>query len=618
MGRASERLTFALTLFIFSAIHASAQVVTPYARMVFFTPSDLAVPTGARERLTKIAETTEAFFFKWMNRWGYPPAAKNLFRREPDGLVEALTVRGDLPVASGKYAKPDYAQYVIERATRQYHVTGKGVVWWIFVYLGDRPARFNDYAGDGNPRDGGWAMVNYDTLPGEIRPDLGPAEDFNGQCFLKGSIHELGHAFGLPHAGPDLALGLGNALMGPTNAIYAAHKLPKPDQVYLSKASAAMLWKHPIFSGAIRDRFPIPSVKVLDYKPVFDSTGVAISGKLVADQPAHSVVLIDDQGRKDEYWFRSHSARIGPDGTFRIKIAEPAKATGHYRILFCFDNGLVTGDGKGIMFSHGGYLRTSYSFRDGDFQFGGPRDPLLKTSAPVILAGLKFAAPFRDDFNGQLEPGWQWIDPKGDSVKSLDVRKGFLRIAAKGYHDLWTGSQDYNAPRLMREVDGDFTLETKLAGPGRWCGGLLVWKDEENFVRLDRGIHFRNDISLTAAFDGEFLSVTHEYVEADPTWLRLQRAGSMYTATYSADGKQWLPLKRSYTGFKREIPKVPEDAVSLLKEEDFAFREAPTSLEMSAPGPLLVGLTGIVSGVPLPAGVSQTATDYDYFTIRGK
>jgi regulation of enolase protein 1 (concanavalin A-like superfamily) len=618
-SRKTASVLIVLLLLMF-AKHAIAQNTGPdpagqtlqlsYVRLVLFTPSDLNAPGGFRQRLTQIAQTTDAFFSKWMKHWGYPSASGSLFRRESDGLVEVLAVQGDMPVASGKYGKPNFAQDVIDRATRKYNITGKGVVWWIFVYLGDRPARFNDYAGDGNPRDGGWAMVNYDSLPGDFRPDLGPAEGFNGQCFLKGSIHELGHAFGLPHVGPDLGFELGNSLMGPTNAIYASRKLPKPDQAYLTESSAAMLWKHPIFSGDTRNRFDLPKLRLVNYESVFDRTidSVVIAGKLESDQSAHSVVLIDDRGQKDEYWFPSYVGRIGPGGRFRIIIHEPARTSGRYRILFCFDNGLVTGDGVRVMFDNQGYIRKSYRFLDGEFQF----------SYPSIPAGVKFAAPFRDDFAGALEPGWRWVDPKGDSSRSLDSRAGFLRIAVHDYHDLWSGSHDYNAPRLVREADGDFTLETKLAGPGRWCGGLLVWKDEDNFVRLDRGIQFRNDVSLGAAFEGEYASVAHEYVAADPLWLRLRRTGSVYTALYSVDGEQWRPLKRSFAGPKKEIPKAPEDSMSLLKEEDMAFRDAAPSLEMKAPGPFLVGLTGIVPAIPRPYGTSRTSTDYDYFVIRGK
>ena len=81
--------------------------------------------------------------------------------------------------------------------------------------------------------------------------------------------------------------------------------------------------------------------------------------------------MIDDLGQpRDDYWHRSHTARIAPDGTFRVVIDKPARADGHLRIVFCFDNGLVTGDGAGVTFDDLGDIRKSYRFRDGRYQFG--------------------------------------------------------------------------------------------------------------------------------------------------------------------------------------------------------------------------------------------------------
>jgi hypothetical protein len=339
--------------------------------MVAFTPGDLSVPADARKKLTQVAEATEKFYFQWMNRWGYPPATTNLFNRESDGQIELLTVKGDQPAGSGKYSKPNFADYVINEATKKYHVPGKYHVWWIFVYLGDRPARFNDYAGSGNPIGGGRAMVNYDTLPGDYQPDKSLVEGYNGEVFLKGMIHELGHAFGLPHQGPDPELGLGNTLMGPTTKLYVASKRPLPDQVYLCEASAAMLWKHPVFAGTDCDQWHTASLKLLDCKTTYNSTNdsVTLAGKLVSDQHAHSVVVIDGPKTvKSEYWHQSHAARIAPDGTFHVNIKHPA-SEGCLRTLFCFDSGAVTGDGANVRFVNRGDIKRTYRLWNGTFEF---------------------------------------------------------------------------------------------------------------------------------------------------------------------------------------------------------------------------------------------------------
>jgi hypothetical protein len=143
--------------------------------------------------------------------------------------------------------------------------------------------------------------------------------------------------------------------------------------VYLTESSAAMLWKHPVFSGTAKYRQRQPSVKLVDYKPTYSraSDRITLAGKLVSDMTAHSVVVFDDLGRPDdEYWQRSHVARIDPDGTFRVAIEHPERVAGHFRILFCFDNGAVTGDGAGVGFGDRGDIRKSYHYRSGGYRFG--------------------------------------------------------------------------------------------------------------------------------------------------------------------------------------------------------------------------------------------------------
>jgi hypothetical protein len=192
--------------------------------------------------------------------------------------------------------------------------------------------------------------------------------------YLKATIHELGHSLGLSHLGPDSSLKLGNSLMGPNVNGYVERKQPNADQVYLDEASAAILWKHPVYSGTAKDRQRQPSVKLIEFRPTFSrsSNRITLAGKLVSDMPAHSVIVIDDLGNPgDEYWFVSHAARIGPDGAFRVNIEHPARAEGHFRILFCFDNGIVTGDGAGVIYDDRGEIKKGYRFRDGTYRFSG-------------------------------------------------------------------------------------------------------------------------------------------------------------------------------------------------------------------------------------------------------
>jgi len=344
----------------------------PTIRIVFYTPSDVAVPDGLAPRMGRVVDSAERCLVAGMKRAGYPPAVERLFRRGADGSPEILYVRGDRPTAAGVVADPSTASEIIGRATRENGVAGEGHLWWIFVHRGPPPTRFDGWAGRGDSRDGGWAIVHYNSTPGDVRPDLGPEQGFNAKFELKGTVHELGHAFGLPHIGPDPALGLGNSLMGANNSVYAERRLPKADRVYLTDASAAILWKHPVFSGRPADRARLPLVKLADFRRAHDpaTDRLTITGRVVADSPAHSAVVLDDLGRPaDGYWYRQATARIAADGNFRIIIDQPARAEGTHRLFFCFDNGMVIGDGDRPNPDDRGEILKPYRFRAGRFEF---------------------------------------------------------------------------------------------------------------------------------------------------------------------------------------------------------------------------------------------------------
>ena len=353
-------------------VYASFEPPPPAIHIILFTASDRTPPASVPHRLTQIADATERFFFSEMKRWKYPPAVSRLFRRNSDGTVEITYVKGDRPAADKFYDRAECNDEAMEKARRQLRIEGEGHIYWTFCYRGDRPQRFADWRGWGWARDGGSAIVNYDTIPGEIRPDLGLEMGFNSEYYLKATVHELGHALGLSHTGPDPALHLGNSLMGANVNVYIERKHPNADRVYLTESSAAILWKHPVFTGTAKDRQRQPRVKLVDYRATYSraSDRITLAGKLVADMHAHSVIVFDDLGQGDEYWCRSHAARIADDGTFKVAIDRPARASGHFRILFCFDNGIVTGDGAGVVFDDRGDIRKSYRYQNGSYRFG--------------------------------------------------------------------------------------------------------------------------------------------------------------------------------------------------------------------------------------------------------
>jgi regulation of enolase protein 1 (concanavalin A-like superfamily) len=120
-----------------------------------------------------------------------------------------------------------------------------------------------------------------------------------------------------------------------------------------------------------------------------------------------------------------------------------------------------------------------------------------------------------------------------------------------------------NSPKLLTEVQGDFTSQVRIAGkilPGTTpikglpftCqgGGLILWEDENNYLRLERASLFTaqgtklHGVLLEVCKDGKIVANTFRDVRDTTLMLRLERRGVEARCQYSTDGKAWLDVKR--------------------------------------------------------------------------
>jgi regulation of enolase protein 1 (concanavalin A-like superfamily) len=157
----------------------------------------------------------------------------------------------------------------------------------------------------------------------------------------------------------------------------------------------------------------------------------------------------------------------------------------------------------------------------------------------------------------QLIQGWGQIeDPDGDckiSAEEGDDGKVTFRVPGTT-HDLWPGGdRKVNAPRILQDAEGDFTVQVQVASSVKpedgffRAGTLLIWQDDKTFIRLDSACAHRDD----SRFD--FYCYLHVYKDADrlvnehlrplkdqPTDLRLERRKDKIVASFSQDGgKTW-------------------------------------------------------------------------------
>ncbi len=75
---------------------------------------------------------------------------------------------------------------------------------------------------------------------------------------------------------------------------------------------------------------------------------IHLTGRLDSSIPAHSIVVFDSvPGAQEAYWQKPYVARIDAKGGFDVRITEPTRGRGTLPLVFCFENGIVSGDGHG-------------------------------------------------------------------------------------------------------------------------------------------------------------------------------------------------------------------------------------------------------------------------------
>jgi hypothetical protein len=176
---------------------------------------------------------------------------------------------------------------------------------------------------------------------------------------------------------------------------------------------------------------------------------------------------------------------------------------------------------------------------------------------PVVACLLALAAHAAEKSGAKLKGWGELIDPDGDCKVALDGGKLTVQVPGTA-HDLSAELQRRNAPRVLGEVRGDFIAEVRVGGEFKPSdtstvdsrrpyngAGLLLFKDDDNYISLHRGAvtlntGVRQYLNFELRKDGGLVVSRYEVeLEDKDAYLRLERRGDKVYALTSPDGLHW-------------------------------------------------------------------------------
>ena len=217
------------------------------------------------------------------------------------------------------------------------------------------------------------------------------------------------------------------------------------------------------------------------------------------------------------------------------------------------------------------------------------------------LFGVRTANAVDAEAQERFISGWGTVfDPVGGSVVKLTDGTLFL-FAPRTYVDNYPHGK-VNAPRVIQQVDGDFTAEVdvvhidqampnsvlaSLKTPTPYhAASLLIRQDDANFVRFERidmcldGRHVtRCDLQVWEG--GDRTTFISKDVEDRPTRLQLTRQGNQFLAAYRQNnGQTWIRYKPQIID---DMPDRVELGVSMTSNTDPQCKVAFQGLELKKP-----------------------------------
>jgi len=152
---------------------------------------------------------------------------------------------------------------------------------------------------------------------------------------------------------------------------------------------------------------------------------------------------------------------------------------------------------------------------------------------------------------------WDWFDPKADA--SYNLSGNTIIIRAPNGNDLWPAF-NFDAPRLTKQVTGDFNLQVRVNSQWRSDGyngaGLAVNVGKTSVIRFERGLDGAiggHHIVIFAFAEGREVGRSHIAFSANDFYLKLERRANNFTGWASANGRDWQKVGTITANFPANI-----------------------------------------------------------------
>ncbi|HYH67275.1 MAG TPA: hypothetical protein VD866_21440 [Urbifossiella sp.] len=307
----------------------------PVVRVAYLVPTDRRPEPDYRARLDRVMSEVQQFYRTGMEENGH---GKRTFEldRDAKGALRVHEVHAKGPMRDYGRDGSDKVRREVKAALAKEKIDADAETVVIFQLLldwrGDNAEEIGPFVGGGGPRSGTAWVYDDAKLDPRLLPSREPGGYYHGPCslgqfnthYVGGVVHELGHAFGLPHDCERDAdrPRRGRSLMGGGNHTYGQERRGEGKGAFLSAASALPLSVHPLFTGKRSPVVPL-TCRFAELKAAHDGGRVVLTGRLQGSPRAVGLVARNDPaGPAGDYDAVGWTCPVGADGAFRLEVGE--------------------------------------------------------------------------------------------------------------------------------------------------------------------------------------------------------------------------------------------------------------------------------------------------------